>query len=85
LTSLLRPGMFRMCLAVARTSSTLPSRTCHTGVHSTPVDSIATWVQPWAMSQSLSATSSWVVVPKVRTSCVTDEPATTRAQATTMW
>ena len=59
-------------------------RTCHTGVHYTPVDSIAPCVQPWAVSQSLSATSPWVVVPKVRTSCVTDEPATTRAQATTV-
>ena len=31
-------------------------RTCHTGFHYTPVDSIAPWVQPWAVSQSLSAT-----------------------------
>jgi len=41
-------------------------------------------VQSWAVNQSLSANSSAVVVPKVRRSCVTDEPATTRAQATTV-
>jgi hypothetical protein len=33
------------------------------------------------LNQPLSANSSAVVVPKVRRSCVTDEPATTRAQA----
>jgi hypothetical protein len=54
------------------------------GFQYTPVDSIATCVQPWAVSQSRSATRSAVVVPKVRRSCVTDEPATMRAQATTV-
>src|SRR5438552_740387 len=67
-TSLLRPGMLRMCLALARTSSKWPSSTCQTGFQYTPLDSMATCVQPWAVSQSLSASNSAVVVPKVRTS-----------------
>jgi hypothetical protein len=32
LTSLWRPGMWRMCIALARTNSPLPSSTCHTGL-----------------------------------------------------
>jgi Double zinc ribbon len=41
-TSLFRPGMLRMCMALARTSSKWPSRTCHTGFQYTPLDSMAT-------------------------------------------
>src|SRR5437899_2193142 len=84
LTSLLRPGMLRMCIALARTSSKWPSSTCHTGFQYTPVDSMATWVQPCVASQSLSASSSGVVEPNVRTAWVTVFPDPTRAQATTV-
>src|SRR5438094_389758 len=68
LTSLLRPGMLRMCMALARTSSKSPSRRCQTGFQYTPLDSMATCVQPRAVSQSLRASNSGVLVPKVRTS-----------------
>src|SRR5437899_2193143 len=84
LTSLLRPGMLRLCIALARTSSKWPSSTCHTGFQYTPVDSMATWVQPCVASQSLSASSSGVVEPNVRTAWVTVFPDPTRAQATTV-
>src|SRR5499426_1611371 len=83
-TSLLRPGMLRMCMALARTRVNWPSRTCPIGFQYTPVDSMATCVQSWAVSQSLSANRSAVVVPNVRRSCRTVEPATRRAQATTV-
>src|SRR5262245_51526242 len=39
LTSLLRPGMLRICMALARTSANRPSRTRQTGFQYTPVDS----------------------------------------------
>src|SRR5260221_11796701 len=44
------------------------------GFQNTPVDSMATWVQPAAASQSLSANRSLVIVPKVR-SCLVGVPS----------
>src|SRR5215471_4942632 len=54
LTSLLRPGTFLMCAALASTSSNSPSSRCHTGFQYTPVASIAMCVQPASRSQSAS-------------------------------
>ena len=85
LTSLLRPGIWRRCIALASTSSNWPSRTCQTGFQKTPVDSIATWVIPRPASQSARASSSRVVVPNVRTSWVIAPATARRAQATTVF
>ena len=82
--SLLRPGMFRMCIALANTSSNRPSKTCQTGFQYTPLDSIATCVHPCCSSQSASRNNSWVVVPKRSSVRWTRGPSACRAQATTL-
>jgi hypothetical protein len=66
-TSVLRPGTFLTCCALATTISNAPSRMAYTGFQYTPVLSMATWVQPCDSSHSRKASSSRVVVPKVRT------------------
>src|SRR3989475_4610325 len=68
LTSVLRPGTALTCCALTSRTSKLASRMWYTGRQYTPVLSIATCVQPAAVSQSASRSSSRVVVPKVRTS-----------------
>ena len=85
LTSLLRPGILRMCLAVASTNSTVPSNTCQTGFQYTPVDSSATWEHPCPASQSDNASTSLVVVPKVLTARTTFFLTALRTQATTVF
>ena len=85
LTSLLRPGTFFTCRALASTSSTSPSlRMCQTGFQYTPVASMATCRHPCEASQSESSSSSRVVVPKVRSSRFTLPSTTRRRQATTV-
>ena len=83
--SLLRPGTFRMCCALASTSvnDASSSRTCHTGFQYTPVASIATCVQPASVSQAASASRPAVVVANSRCSVVTFRPAAMRAHAFT--
>ena len=83
--SLLRPGTFRMCCALASTSvnEASSSRTCHTGFQYTPVASIATCVQPASVSQAASSSRPAVVVANSRCSVVTFRPAAMRAHAFT--
>ena len=61
LTSVLRPGTFLTCAALASTSSKWPSSTCHTGFQYTPVASMATCSTPKESSQSPgpAAPRSW--------------------------
>jgi hypothetical protein len=55
------------------------------GFQYTPVDSMATWVQPSACNHSRKASSSRVVVPKVRICFFTFPlPSTISRQATTV-
>src|SRR5215831_9026378 len=51
-TSVLRPGTFLMRWALATVSSKSPSRMAYTGFQYTPVDSMATCVQPSACNHS---------------------------------
>ena len=83
--SLLRPGTFRMCCALASTSvnDSSSSRTCHTGFQYTPVASIATCVQPASVSQAASSSRPAVVVANSRCSVVTFRPAAMRTHAFT--
>ncbi len=67
-TSVLRPGTFLMWRALTTSSSSVPSKRLESGFQYTPVDSIATRVQPVDVSQSASCRRSAVRVPKVRTS-----------------
>src|SRR6478609_11940708 len=69
LTSVLRPGTFFTCAALAKISSKWPSSTCHTGFQYTPVASMATCATPKESSQSARLSRPEVVVAKVRTSC----------------
>ena len=50
--SVLRPGTFRMCAALARTNVRVSSSTCQTGFQYTPVASIATCVHACAVSHA---------------------------------
>ena len=84
LTSVLRPGTFFTCAALASTSSKWPSSTCHTGFQYTPVASIATCSTPKDSSQSASSSRPDVVVAKVRTSCNGAPSPAMRTQATTV-
>ena len=68
LTSVVRVGTFRTCWAFASARSNASQSTCHTGFHYTPLASIATWVQSCSANQSEIASSSLVVLPKLRTS-----------------
>ena len=83
-TSVLRPGTFLTCIALASTSSNASARTAQTGFQYTPVASIAAWVTPWPASQRARRSSSEVVVPNVSARCSTRPWSTTRAQATTL-
>src|SRR5689334_25292550 len=84
LTSVLRPGTFLTCAALARTSSSSPSdSTCHTGFQYTPVASIATCVQPFSESQSDNANKPEVVVANVLTSVTSLFSVASRTEATT--
>jgi hypothetical protein len=67
-TSVLRPGTFLMCCALTTSTSSVPSSRLYSGFQYTPVDSIATCVQPAATSQSTNASRSAVIVPNVRIS-----------------
>src|SRR5256886_7217195 len=60
-TSVLRPGTFRTCCALATTISKAPSRRAYTGFQYTPVLSIATCVQPSESNHSRKRNSSRVV------------------------
>jgi len=85
LTSVLRPGTFLMCRAVARTNVNVSSSRCQTGFQYTPVASIATCVQPCAVSQSDRASTAVVVVPTAATTCsVSPLARAMHAQATTL-
>src|SRR5258708_35681992 len=81
-TSVLRPGTFLMCAALASTNSKSSSKICHTGFQYTPVASIATCVQLQELSHSAKLNNPLVVVRKLRTSCCTGVD-TQRTQATT--
>jgi hypothetical protein len=82
-TSVLRPGTFLTCIALASTSSNASARTAQTGFQYTPVASMAACVTPWPASQRARRSSSTVVVPNVSTKRSMPWPWTTRAQATT--
>src|SRR5262245_6605818 len=67
-TSVLRPGTALICRALTNTTCSCPSKILNTGFQSTPVLSIATWLQPASLSQSSKANKSAVMVEKVRIS-----------------
>src|SRR5215471_10987806 len=85
LMSVFRPGMFRTCVALARTSSHRPSSVCQIGLQYTPVASMHTWVQPCAANQSASASRSRVVVPNTRWKCIGPFSDAIRAHPTTLF
>ena len=83
--SVLRPGTFFTCAALASTNvNALSDRMCQTGFQYTPVASIATWVQPFDASHSDKLTRLAVVVLNVCTSVTTSPPDAMRMQATTL-
>ncbi|MDT4883063.1 hypothetical protein FQZ97_1190730 [compost metagenome] len=84
LTSVLRPGTFFTCAALASTSSKWPSSTCHTGFQYTPVASMATTSTWKESSQSHKLSRAEVVVAKVRTSCNGGPSPAMRTHATTV-
>jgi hypothetical protein len=84
-TSVLRPGTFLTCAALARTSASSPSEsTCQTGFQYTPVASITAWVQPHPASHAPSASSPGVVASNRRTSRCTPPGSASRTAAATL-
>ena len=83
--SVLRPGAFFTCAALAGAGSNSPSdRMGHTGFQETPVASITIGLHPCADSHADKAMRSAVVVLNVRASRLTSPSLVWRAQATTL-
>src|SRR2546423_5741346 len=88
LTSVLRPGTCLMCWALTTQTVNCPSSKLKSGFQDTPVDSMATWVQPRLANQSARASRSSLTVLQLRWSCSTCPAGvvrSTHAWTTRLW